>query len=107
MTHISKIFVTFSGKEFLPLNTTRVAEKFFPPKNLVYGFWRENFFLLFSSFPLYLFHRPFTILASTTAPTSRRSCSSRCQMSLLLPADHGTRWTRTTELWVLGRRLIH
>jgi hypothetical protein len=60
----------------------RMAEKIFPPKNLVYGFWRENFFPSFS-FP------PNSLLAAA-APTSLaaaaagRSCSSSYQMSLLL-----------------------
>jgi len=76
------------SKNFLLLNTTRMAEKIFPPKNLVYGFWRENFFPFFpSNFPTLflspLTFLPFPLLAATTASTSRRSCSSSYQMSLL------------------------
>jgi len=77
-----------------------MAEKIFPPKNLVYGFWRENFSFLppLTSLPF----PPSPLLATTTPPASRRSCSGSYQMSLLLPADPGTRWTRTAEPWVVG-----
>ena len=58
--------VNWAPKKFLPLNTTRLAVKIFPPKNLVYYFKKVVFFFFF---PLPL--------------TTLRYFSSRYQMSLL------------------------
>ena len=77
-----------------------MAENFFPPKNLVYIFWREKF--SFHPPPTFLPFPTHILLSTTTPPTSRRSCSSIYQMSLLLSADPGTLWTRTAEPWVAG-----
>ena len=37
--------VNWAPNKFLPLNTTRLAVKIFPPKNLVYIFKKVMFFL--------------------------------------------------------------
>jgi len=73
------------------------GRKNFPAKKLSIWFLAGKFFLPSpSNFPT------FSSLAATTPPTSRRSRSSSYQMSLLLPVDPGTRWTRTAEPWVVG-----
>jgi len=103
MTHVSEFFVmqvSFLGAnwEFLLL-TTHVAVKIFPPKNLVYVILKSYFFFYFSP-PS---STSYTHFSSFIPPlTSRRNCSSSYQMSLLLPADPGTLWTRTVETWVAG-----
>ena len=102
--------VSFLGAswEFLLL-TTRVAEKIFPPKNLVYNF--KKLFFFFPIFPAFStsyshfsFSYPLSYAHVFSYPlTSRRNCSSSYQMSLLLPpADPRTLWTRTVEPWVAG-----
>ncbi len=84
---------------FLLLSTVfgggvQIAKKIFPPKNLIYIFWREN-----------ISYSHFLSPHFTAAPSSelhRRHSRIGYQMSLLLllPADPGTRWTRTAEPWV-------
>ena len=83
-THISKFFVT-QVKVYWRILAIRYyarGRKFFPAKKLSIWFLAGKFFPTFLS-PLPFLH-PFPLLASTTASTSRRSCSSSCQMSLLL-----------------------
>ena len=91
--------VNWAPKEFLPLNTTRLAVKIFPPKNLYY--FKK---VCFSPPPFFLpFLSNFPSLPDVLSITSRRYFSSRYQMSLPpLFADHGTRWTGTAEPWVVG-----
>ena len=94
----SDLTQVFSGKlgarwEFLLLSTVfggggSFSENFFPPKNLIYIFWREN-----------ISYSHFLSLDFTAAPSSelrRRHCRIRYQVSLplLLPTDPGTRWIR-------------
>jgi len=99
-THISKFFVTqIKLLRILAIRYYAHGRKIFPAKKLSIWFLAGKFFFYFSPLTLLL---PFLLLADPRAPTSRRSCSSNYQMSLLLPADPGTRWTPTAEPWVVG-----
>jgi hypothetical protein len=95
--YASGSFLVNWGPKKSLLLTTRLAEKNFPPKNLIYYFKKVLFF-----FP------PLTTLRYRTSSYQMSFLlylliSTSYQMSLpLLSADAGTRWTRTAEPWVSG-----
>ena len=98
--HISKSFVSQRGAnwEILLLNFAfvrgvQIAKKIFPPKNLIYGFWREN--ISYSHFLSPYF-------TADTAVLDTRCLCRCCCLRILEPGG-----LELLNLGLLGRRPIY